>query len=145
MNGPVILIPLAGITLAGVVVGIIFRYARHSRDLLSRERLAAVEKGLDTCFLVPPPRPRQSPLFGAMVTMFTGAGLTVFLWRFGLGGVGLLLACIGLGMFLHWFVGGRKEWERQQALDEELSRAYIERLRVGTPARTPEAGTPVDR
>ena len=80
-----------------------------------------------------------------MVTTFTGVGLAIFLWRFGLGGVGLLLASIGLGMLLHWFVGGRQEWERQQTLDEELSRAYIERLRVGAAARTPEAGTPVDR
>jgi hypothetical protein len=45
-------------------------------------------------------------------------------------------------MVVHWFAGGKTEWERQRALDEELQKAYIERLRSGLPSvktETPNA------
>lgn len=143
-------ISIVALILAGVVVRFIVQAARHDRELLSRERMAALERGLDVCFLVPPPQKRKSPLHTALVTLFSGVGVMVLLFttptRNTPWGLGLLIALIGVALLLHWFAGGRREWEKQRLLDEELSRAYVERLRHGPgAAKLPEPGTSVER
>src|SRR5262245_46052236 len=76
----VVLIPIVAIagTLAATViitwVGIV--YAQKRRERLSRERMAAIDKGLDVPVLdAPTPRARMSPLHSALILLAAGGGL----------------------------------------------------------------------
>ena len=99
MAGPLIMI------VAVVYFGL--RYARDKREFLSRERLAAIEKGLDMPLLdSPKPRPPRSPLRWAIITIAVGIGLALFLAMFSRGagiswGIGVLIALVGLAMLVH--------------------------------------------
>ena len=50
-------------------------------------------------------------------------GPSAWMWGFWLG-------MLGIAMLAHWFLRGRDEWDRNRALNEELRRAYIDRLRT---------------
>jgi hypothetical protein len=146
MGFPEILVPLVVMPMLClvpvVIVFIVSRSNRHRRELLSRERLAAIEKGMTPPLDMPESnRSHRNPLRSSLITVGAGIGLAVFFasipaeegspW-----GLGVLVALIGLGLLAHWFAGGKAEWERQRVLDEELQRAYIDRLRAGLPAKT---------
>ena len=135
----VFVIPLVAITgaiLATVVITwVAILYAQKRRELLSRERLAAIEKGLDVPVLdAPSPQRRMSPLQSALVLITAGSGLAgaaalqTHHAQSPLMGLGIVLMFVGIGQLAYWLLGGRTEWERQRALDEELRRAYIARL-----------------
>lgn len=135
----VLLIPLVSIVLstiaAVIIIWVAINYAQKKRELLSRERLAAIEKGLDVPVLdTPTPRHRRSPLHSALILITIGLGLAgaSVLQRDEvqslLMGVSIVLAFVGVGQLAYWFLGGRAEWQRQAALDEELRRAYVARL-----------------
>jgi Domain of unknown function (DUF6249) len=140
---------LFGFILPMSVVAIAFRVAGRKREMRNRERLAAIEKGLDFA-LIEPPRPNRqtSSRAGAIVLIAVGIGVAVALgvfvsepvWAFG-----LIPGLIGLGLLAHWFTGGKREWERQQALDEERQRAYIDLMRRIGPAAQPTSATPSER
>jgi hypothetical protein len=140
---------LFGFILPISVILVTFRMAGRRREMRSRERLAAIEKGLDLA-LIEPPRPQRqtSSRAGALVLIAVGIGVSVALgifvsepaWAFG-----LIPGLIGLGLLAHWFTGGKREWERQQALDEERQRAYIDLTRRIGPAAQPSAATPSER
>lgn len=142
MHGPppfVMLIPLVAIvmsmlaTIILVWVGIL--YAQKRRELLSRERLVAIEKGLDVPVLdAPSTHAGMNPLRAALILLATGGGVVgasvlqpLAFGRF-LMGLGIVLMFVGVGQLAYWILGGRAEWERQRTLDEELRRAYIARL-----------------
>ncbi len=140
---------LFGFILPMSVVAIAFRVAGRRREMRNRERLAAIEKGLDFA-LIEPPRPirQTSSRAGAIVLIAVGIGVAVALgvfvsepvWAFG-----LIPGVIGLGLLAHWFTGGKREWERQLALDEERQRAYIDLMRRIGPAAQPPSATPSER
>ena len=136
-NPFILMIPVVAIIASATViigwVGIL--YAQKRRELLSRERLAAIEKGLDVPVLdSPSPQRQMSPLQSALLLMAAGSGvsgaavLQNSLATSSLMGLGIILTFIGIAQLAYWFLGGRAEWERQRALDEELRRAYIGRL-----------------
>ncbi|HVT59476.1 MAG TPA: DUF6249 domain-containing protein [Thermoanaerobaculia bacterium] len=136
-----VLVIFCGCTLSAIILILAFRAGHHKREMLSRERLAAIEKGMEIT-LLEPSRPRQAnPLAGVFVLIAVGIGISLFLWQVGGGeawGVGLIPGTVGLGLLAHWLAGGKRDWERQRALDEELRRAYIDRLRGGAPAAEPD-------
>ena len=126
-------IAIGGLIVGAFVIYLTTKQERQAREMQHRERMAALEKGIDlplaeigTCQA--PEQPAQS---GAART---GIGDRARAARprsgpFGLD-VGLLAGMLGIAMLAHWFVRGRHEWDRDRALSEELRRVYIERLRT---------------
>jgi hypothetical protein len=125
-------VPIMALAISPVIVYLALKHARERREIQSRERLAAIEKGLDV--LDPPVLTRRtSPLYSGIVMLLGGLALTVAM-RIMMGfyspwGFGLVVVFVGLGKLVHWFVGGREEWKQEKELDDDLRRAFIERLR----------------
>lgn len=102
-------------------------------EALSRERVAAIEKGLPLPEReVEPPKPPERashPLGPTIAALAVGIALWVGLapdhrlW-------GMVVTAFGTAGLFHWFVAGKNEWKRQQARDEEMHRAYVEYLRA---------------
>jgi len=136
------------------------RYQTRDRELVHAERMAALEKGIPLPpQLLPshemqasPPSPRQTALQVTLkrlpgnslktgvVTLCIGLGVILaFLvtepgsgrWPWG-----LVLALAGLGYLIHWAAGGRDEWRRGMAFEEEARR----RLLASEPERNDSAG-----
>ncbi len=118
-----VFVPIVAIV-CGVVVAVAWIYASHRQrmqraDFRHRERLAAIEKGLELPpdpIEVSPPTPIRRPrhLLRGLVLLFGGVALTVALgqdheeaYLFG-----LLPAAIGLAYLLYYFVEGRRESQR---------------------------------
>jgi hypothetical protein len=120
--------------------------AKRRGEMLSRERLAAAEKGIPPALLERPPRrQRANPRAGALVLLAIGVGLSFALWQSGdrEWGWGALPALLGVALLIHWQAGGSDSWQRQVVLNEELQKAYIDLLRraeLGTrPSMAPPA------
>jgi len=101
-------------------------------EALSRERVAAIEKGVplperEPAYPKPPERTRH-PLGPTFATLAVGIALLIGLapsyrvW-------GMVVTALGVAGICHWFVAGRNEWQRQQVMEEELHRAYVEYLK----------------
>ncbi len=134
-------IPFLGMAVGTLISYLVGKQAREERAMLNRERLAAIEKGLDVpLFDLKEPRLRRSPLSSALQTLAIGVGLCVPVLGYGPGAWmwGFLLALLGLAMLTHWLLGGKQEWERERELDEALRRAYIDRLQAGPRSVAPE-------
>ena len=138
MEWIVFLIPITAILMPLGIVWVVSGLSRHKRELLSRERIAAIEKGLDVPLMEAPDSSRKgNPFATGLATAAAGLGISAFLlvlrtsipempavWP-----AGLIPGFVGLSMLLHWKLGGKEEWEQQRELDNELRRAYIDRLR----------------
>jgi hypothetical protein len=141
----VAIVSVAGsMSLPVLIVYFALQYAQAKRELLSKERLAAIEKGLDVPLLdMPKAEGRTSPLGMAFILIAAGVGASLALGvMMGFRGPVLfpaVAACVGVAMVVHWFAGGREYWERERQLDEDLRRAYIDRLRSGGTNAKPEA------
>lgn len=131
-------IPLSAIVL-GVLVAIVYITAAHRQsmqraELRHRERLAAIEKGLevppDADAVRAPPMRRPRFLLRGLVLTFVGIALTVALRNAGgeEGSLfGLVLSAAGLAYLIFYFVEGRHE--------QKL-------LAGGTPPDQPSSGQP---
>jgi hypothetical protein len=144
---PIVIVPVV-MAVPIAIVYIVMRSVRHKRELLSRERLAAIEKGLDVPLMdMPELQQRKDPSLAGMILVGLGIGLAIFFRsvapEHGPWGIGVMLALIGVAILAHWLIRGRAEWERDRALDEDLRRAYIDRLRGGLPATTKASTTTV--
>ncbi len=109
------------------------RAAIVHREALSRELVAAIEKG------VPLPRPEPEapkpperaghPLKPTLATLAVGIALLIGLapnhrvW-------GMVVTALGIAGVCHWLVAGRDEWRRQQVMEEETHRAYVEYVKA---------------
>lgn len=116
-----VLIPLAGIAWF-IINGLAEeKTARLNRELLHRERLAAMEKGmtemLDRSIAAEPQASRRDPnglLVGGIITLGVGIGLSLFL-RIVMDGndarkavaVGLIPIFVGLSLIVAWIVTRR--------------------------------------
>jgi hypothetical protein len=157
MHGEVIGALLSTIIILGSIatfLAIGLRHKRQVRELLSRERLAALDKGVEIPWEMDIPRPRRSRrmylklgilLVGASVGLALAA---VFADRVDDRSVMLAWAVFFLAMgvtnILYDRIAGRAEWERSMALDEALTRAYIRRLE-GNKAPTHGSTAEADR
>lgn len=117
----------------GTWIQLEIRYRTHDRELLGKERLAAIEKGRGLPLELPPTRQRKRSSFqDGIGFLVMGLGLAYALSQSGVGAWpwGVFVSSIGLAHLVYWFLGGKDEWARQAALDEELQRAYIRRLQA---------------
>jgi hypothetical protein len=102
-------------------------------EALSRERLAAIEKGVPLPEREPehPKLPERAshPLKPTLATLAVGIALLVGLapshrvW-------GMVVTALGIAGVCHWLVAGRNEWQRQQIMEEEMHRAYVDYLKA---------------
>jgi hypothetical protein len=122
------------------------RAAIAEREALSRERVAAIERGVPVPEPKPePPQPPQlagHPLKSTLATLAVGVALLVGLppnlrvW-------GMVVTAIGLAGLCHWLLAGRNEWRRQQVMEEEAHRAYVEYLKALAMSTAPGDGARV--
>jgi hypothetical protein len=127
-----------------LVVFLALRYLGRSRELLSAERRAAIEKGVDAPMDVAtglPRRFRWNPLKLAILLIGAGVG-------FGLASVlgsrdllmyGVFIISIGVANLVYYRLGGKQEWEREAALHDELFRAHVRRLEAPSHAAPRES------
>lgn len=120
------------------------RAALHGMDLASKERLAALEKGVSLPPAAPPPpvapTSRRHPLGAALAALAVGLALLAVLEPGNLAW-GAVPAAFGAAGLVHWMVAGKAEWERQLRLDEELHRAYLRYLESAGAAAPPRERT----
>jgi hypothetical protein len=106
-------------------------------EALSRERVAAIEKGvpLPQPQAEPPTPPQRAthPLKATFATLAVGIALLVGLapnhrvW-------GMVVTALGIAGVCHWLVAGRHEWQQQQVMEEEMHRAYVGYLKARSAA-----------
>jgi hypothetical protein len=127
-------IPIVAIT-GGIISGIVRSLGRQRLvEIAARERIAAIERGLDPAKLPPlpiaetdddllsryhpgaPKRRAQGLMVGGIITLFAGAGISMFLLLIkpdndqAVWGVGLIPAFVGAGLLLSaWLVWPRGE------------------------------------
>lgn len=123
-----LLIPVAALIFVAVIIWLVVRAATRQRDVLSKERLTALEHGIP----LPPAafvegahqRPHNS-LRAGIVELGLGAGLVVALliccpasrlWGWGVG-----VMVLGLAHLAYWGIHGRREWEEAQARQAEIA------------------------
>ena len=102
-------------------------------EALSRERVAAIEKGVPLPEREPehpkPPERAGHPLKPTLATLAVGIALLVGLapnhrvW-------GMVVTALGIAGVCHWLVAGRNEWQQQQVMEEEMHRAYVDYLKA---------------
>ena len=108
-------------------------------EALSRERVAAIEKGVRLPEPRPePPKPPEHathPLKPTFATLALGIALLIGLapdhrvW-------GMAVTALGIAGLCHWLVAGRTEWQTQQVMEEEMHRAYVEYLKAQATSAT---------
>ncbi len=115
-------IPIIAVT-GGIVIAIVQTLSRHRMvELAQRERIAAIERGIDPSKLPPinfgqaegtlahidpsnrPISKAQGLLIGGLVTLFCGIGLSIFLGQVtqepGVWAVGLIPGLVGLALLI---------------------------------------------
>jgi hypothetical protein len=122
---------------AVAIVMVVLNHRRRIRELLSRERMAALEKGVEIPWELDAARPRRASrlqlkagflLCGLGVGLAAAAGLTREPVGNGPLPFGVFLLITGLTLIVYDVLFGRHEWRQATELDEELTRAYIRRL-----------------
>jgi Domain of unknown function (DUF6249) len=122
------------------VVGLVLSHRLRIRALLSQERLASIAKGVEIPWETDLQRPRSARRLHLKAgVVLIGAGLGLLAASFVLAAAerelplvwGILFLVLGTVNVVYDALVGRNEWERSQALDEALVRAYIRRLEAG--------------
>jgi len=141
-----------------LLVSFVLRHRREVRELLSRERLAAIEKDMEIPWEMEVRRPRRAwrlHLKSGVVLLGAGLGLaaaSVMMWLMTSSGDhatavlawGVFFITLGAVNIAYDFLVGRKEWERTVALDEAVTQAYIRRLEGNGP-KPNDGSTEADR
>jgi len=122
------------------------RAAIAHEEALSRERIAAIEKGVPLPERKPevpqPPERSNHPLKATLAILAVGIALLLGLapshrvW-------GMVVTALGVAGVSYWFAVGRTEWERQQVMEEEMHRAYVEYLKAQAASATSGNGADV--
>jgi len=122
------------------VIGLVLWHRLRVRALLSQERLAALGKGVEIPWETDLRRPRSAGRLHLKAgVVLIGAGLGLLAVSLVLAAAerelplvwGILFSILGTVNVVYDALVGRHEWERSQALDEALVRAYIRRLEAG--------------
>lgn len=119
------------------------RAAIAQMEATSRERVAAIEKGipLPERETEPPTPPQRAghPLKPTLATLAVGVALVLGLapdhrvW-------GMVVTAWGIASLCHWLVAGRHDWQRQQVIEEEMHRAYVDYLKARATASAVDHG-----
>jgi len=101
-----------------VIIVAIVMYIHYKKEVMrNRERMAAIEKGIDLPDLSNSSHHREhyrsynSSLRGGIVLLFVGIGLTLALWvNAGMNGAvwGVFIGLIGVGKLVYWAIAGRR-------------------------------------
>ncbi len=126
-----VLMPLAALLFVAVIIWLVFRMAARQRAVLSRERMAAMERGIPLppeAFMDSHRRRPHNSLKAGLVELGVGAGLVVALViccpESRLWGWGLAVILIGLAHLVYWRLHGRREWEEARARELELAKSW---------------------
>lgn len=132
---PIIIVPTIFICIAIVAVYAIMsrsRYLTHMRDSLNRERMTAMEKGINLPILEAPRHGEQKSSLKTGI-LVVAAGLGVSLLSIELTDkllpIGMLVVLIGIGHLIYWFLEGKKEWQNRMQWERDVSDAYLKYLR----------------
>jgi hypothetical protein len=112
-------------------------------EALSRVRVAAIEKGvpLPEEKAEPPKLPERAshPLKPTLAVLAVGIALWVGLapddrvW-------GMVVTAFGIAGLCHWFLAGKAEWKRQQAMEDQMHIAYVQYLNALASGAVPGDG-----
>jgi len=128
----ILLLPLGALVFLAFVIWILVKTASRHRNVLSRERMTALERGMSLppeAFLnVQRPQPRNSLKSGIVeIALGTGLGIAILiccpdsrLW-----GWGLVVIFVGLAHLIYWKIQGRREWEEAGAHEAELAKRWV--------------------
>ncbi len=153
MNDPgpylAVLVFASSVVGALAVIGLVLWHKRQVRTLLSRERLAALDKGVEIPWETDVQRPRRTRrLHLKSGVLFAGLGVALGLVSTLTGSWGeqrdvlvwaVVFLVMGVTNILYDRYVGRAEWERATSMEEALMRAYIRRLE-GSGARSHDTG-----
>lgn len=125
-----LLIAVTALAFVALVIWLVFRTVARRHEVLSRERLAALERGVPLppeAFLEGHIRRPRNTLRTGMVELAVGIGAVIMLVAAkpgsGLWGAGVVVTLLGVANIAYWFIRGRREWEEARAVELELARA----------------------
>ncbi len=128
----ILLVPLGALAFLAFVISLLVKTASRRRNALSRERMAALERGMPLppeAFLnVQRPHPRNSLKSGIVeIAVGSGLGLATLICcpESRLWGSGLAVIFIGLAHLIYWKIQGRREWEEARARELELAKRWV--------------------
>lgn len=140
---PALLIPLGVFAMLVAFSYLETRKAITDREALSREYLAAIEKGLPPPAQKDPlptlPDPPGHPLKATLAALGVGIALWAGLpphqriW-------GMVVTAFGIAGLVHWVVAGHAEWRRRQRMHEEMHQAFVDYLKALTESSAPGDG-----
>ena len=129
---PIIIVPVVFITLGFVAVLAINHFARvrmQEREMLNKERIGAMERGINVPLLeAPRVRRPNSALHTGLVMIGAGIGLGVLAfegWHDNSWAVGLLVGLAGVAKLVYWQLAGKSEWQALMQQDKVVSEAYL--------------------
>lgn len=134
-NEVLVLIPIFALLSAAAVVifAIVFRSRHHmqEREMLNRERMCALEKGINLPILeTPKVASTGSALQGGLVCIAVGLGLSIFFYMIAtkMMAIGVLVMLIGAANLVFWQLAGKKEWEARVQWQQSVGQAYLNYL-----------------
>lgn len=129
---PIIIVPVVVVTLAVVATLAINHFARvrlQEREMLNRERLGAMERGINVPLLEAPRMHRtHSSLNTGLTLLAIGIGVGVWMfdgWHDNDWALGLTIALAGVAKLVHWQLAGKTEWQQHLQQDKVVSEAYL--------------------
>ena len=116
-----------------VVMAIVLRSRRHAqeREMLNRERMSALEKGINLPILeAPKNQSAPTALQSGLVCIAVGLGLAIFFNEVAsqLIGIGVLVMLIGVANLVYWQLAGKKEWDARVQWQQSVGEAYLHYL-----------------
>ncbi len=131
MGPEAIVIPIVFLILAAVIAWAISNFSRiriQEREMLSRERMTAMEKGVNLPLLESPRhRWSGSPLRTGLIMVGIGLGVIFMMVLNGRTngiGVGTIIVLAGAGNLLYWHLAGKREWETKITSEQQIANAY---------------------
>lgn len=129
---PIIIVPVIFLTAGFIVAMALNHFSRvrmQERDLLNKERMAAMERGINTPLLeAPRPRRSHSSLNTGLTLVAIGIGLGFLAfdgWHDNDWALGLTVALAGVAKLVYWQLAGKAEWQQYLQQEKVVSEAYL--------------------
>ncbi len=129
---PLVVVPVVFFTMAYVATFIVRRFMEvrmQEREMLNKERIGAMERGINVPLLEAPRPNRLRPALNTGLTLLAiGIGVGVLLWDRGddqTWAIGLTVALAGLAKLVYWQMAGKAEWQQHLQQDKVVSEAYL--------------------
>lgn len=129
---PLVIVPVMFICLAFIASLAINHFSRlrmQEREMLNKERMGAMERGINVPLLEAPRQRRpHSALHSGLVMIAAGIGLGVMAfdgWDDTQWAIGLLVGLAGVAKLIYWQMAGKTEWQALMQQDKVVSEAYL--------------------